>query len=217
MNTPDSSKRVRKTGKQQAILDAAISVFLEVGYESASMELVAERAATVRRTVYNHFANKEDLFHAVVQEIWRDMPVIMVNDDPLARKDPDYGLRVIANMIVDFWLPQRSVEFLRMVISESRRFPYLAASFIEVGKLPALHGLIDYIELMVAEGHMKGMDTELAARQFVGLINEPLLWYRVIDNSRGPSAKVIQNTVDAAIEMFLARHATSPDFSAQAH
>lgn len=199
--------RARAT-KRAAILDAAVRVFLEHGYEGASMELVATAAATVRRTVYNQFDNKEALFRAAVAALWQQIPSITIRDDPHAVANPELGLRRAAEMTVQFWLPERPVAFLRMVISESGRFPELADSYIRQGKLPALNGLIVYLDALRSNGHILCDDTELAARQFVGLINEPLLWYRVIDNGPAPDPAYCEAVIDEAVRTFLARYAS---------
>src|SRR5689334_21258020 len=52
--------------RRVAILEAAKNVFSEQGYELATMDDIAERAGTTKRTVYAHFENKETLFAAMV-------------------------------------------------------------------------------------------------------------------------------------------------------
>jgi AcrR family transcriptional regulator len=54
------------------ILWTAKDLFLEVGYERASMDVVAERAATSKRSLYAHFESKDKLFLAVA-ELIRDL------------------------------------------------------------------------------------------------------------------------------------------------
>jgi len=51
---------------REHILSIAKDVFLEMGFERASMDVVAARAETSKRSLYAHFANKEKLFLAVV-------------------------------------------------------------------------------------------------------------------------------------------------------
>src|SRR5260370_18688958 len=48
------------------ILWIAKDVFLEVGFERASMDVVASRAETSKRSLYSHFESKEKLFLAVI-------------------------------------------------------------------------------------------------------------------------------------------------------
>jgi len=49
-------------------VDAAIRAFQDEGYDNASMDRIAEMAGASKRTVYNHFARKELLFEAVIEQ-----------------------------------------------------------------------------------------------------------------------------------------------------
>lgn len=57
-----------KSKKRSAILEGAIDVFISTGYELASMDKIAETAGVSKRTVYNHFGSKENLFQAIVND-----------------------------------------------------------------------------------------------------------------------------------------------------
>ena len=63
--------------KHDAILDAAKRVFLREGY-SASMDLVSAEAGVSKQTVYNHFASKEGLFRAIVDDLARELLDVLV-------------------------------------------------------------------------------------------------------------------------------------------
>lgn len=66
-------ERKRDTSKKrQTILDAAQQAFIEDGYENTSMDRIAELAGASKRTVYNHFSSKEELFQAVIERLLRD-------------------------------------------------------------------------------------------------------------------------------------------------
>ncbi|MCD1260012.1 TetR/AcrR family transcriptional regulator [Paenibacillus athensensis] len=52
--------------KRESILNGAVQVFTEMGYDHASMDRIAETAGVSKRTVYNHFQNKDHLFQAVI-------------------------------------------------------------------------------------------------------------------------------------------------------
>lgn len=49
---------------RERILDAAIECFLAEGFEATTMDEIAERADVARATVFNHFAEKEQLLSA---------------------------------------------------------------------------------------------------------------------------------------------------------
>jgi TetR/AcrR family transcriptional regulator of autoinduction and epiphytic fitness len=61
-------KTRKKSKKRVAILDGAIEVFIDMGYELASMDKIAETAGVSKRTVYNHFGSKENLFLVIVDD-----------------------------------------------------------------------------------------------------------------------------------------------------
>ena len=52
--------------KEDEIISAAEKIFIRVGFENASMDEIATEAEFTRKTVYQHFANKEVLYIAVV-------------------------------------------------------------------------------------------------------------------------------------------------------
>lgn len=54
--------------KRQAILAGALSVFARDGYTRASIDTISAAAGVSTRTIYNHFADKAELFRAVIQD-----------------------------------------------------------------------------------------------------------------------------------------------------
>ena len=56
---------------RKAILEAAREVFVDDGFEQASMRKVAQRAGITHGTIYLHFRDKEDLFYQVSEEQFR--------------------------------------------------------------------------------------------------------------------------------------------------
>ena len=57
--------------KEAAILEAALTTFLAKGYDAASMDTIALTAGVSKRTVYNRFRSKEELFAATIDESCR--------------------------------------------------------------------------------------------------------------------------------------------------
>jgi AcrR family transcriptional regulator len=53
--------------RRRQLLDAALGVFLELGFRKTSMDEVARAASVSRQALYLHFSKKEELFRAVVQ------------------------------------------------------------------------------------------------------------------------------------------------------
>lgn len=61
-------KTTGQPDKRRAILTGALELFARDGYTRASLDAIAAGAGVSNRTIYNHFADKADLFQAVIQE-----------------------------------------------------------------------------------------------------------------------------------------------------
>src|SRR3569623_955858 len=66
----DGTKRERT---RAALIEAAIALIGERGYEATSLEAVARRAGMSRGAIYGNFANREALFLAVAEALWRPL------------------------------------------------------------------------------------------------------------------------------------------------
>ncbi|MGH2654356.1 MAG: TetR/AcrR family transcriptional regulator [Actinomycetota bacterium] len=61
--------RPRSPEADRAILDAAIDLFIDEGYEGMSIEGVAARAGVGKTTIYRRWASKEELIVAAIDEL----------------------------------------------------------------------------------------------------------------------------------------------------
>ncbi len=99
------------------------------------------------------------------------------------------------------------IAFTRLVISRSRRLPWIGQEFYRLGKQPLLRAFVGCIEKMIADGQLSCPHPELAAHQFLGLIQEFIIWPKVMAIGPAiqdmPPDKVI---IDEAIRMFLGRY-----------
>lgn len=193
--------------KRDAILAAATRVFLRQGYDGTSMDLVAQESGAARRTLYNQFpAGKKELFRAVVERVWSAFPVLDIVAETETPADPEIGLRRIAAAVASFWEPPLAIDFLRMVIAEGQRFPDLTDSFFKHGKTPAMSAVRAYIEKQAELGTLSIKDSERATRQFLGLIDEPLLWIRVIGRDEKFTRAERQAVIGEAVDIFLGHY-----------
>lgn len=190
--------------KRDAILSAASLVFIENGFEGASMDLVAAAAGAARRTLYNQFPDgKAELFRAVAERMWSAFPEMDIATDEAALSDPRIGLERIARGVATFWAPPLAIAFLRLVIAEGRRFPDLTKTFFDVGKTQAMTAVRDYIAELGRRGVLRVADPVLASKQFLGLVDEPVLWGRVMGDPTEISPAEIDAVVDGAVTIFL--------------
>ncbi len=118
-------KMIQGLSVRDAILRMAVPTFVELGYDKASMDEVAARAETTKRTVYAHFGNKEELFRAAlgkaVQLFQSELPQLEDTADPAAALER-YAIR-----FSDLCTWRGPVRLQRVVMSESERFADLGA------------------------------------------------------------------------------------------
>ncbi len=196
--------------KRQAILKAAARMFLERGYRGTSMELVATESGAGRQTVYNQFASKKALFDATVALLWEDMAVEKIISRVGTGCPCEEVLTEIGNAIADFWVPEEAVAFARMIIAESIQFPELARGFLVSGRDPARRAVVDYLSALRDTQALRVPDPDLAAAQFIGLLNEPLLWPRVIRGGKSLSKERRGYIVAEAVHTFVSRYRVDP-------
>lgn len=112
------------------ILLKAKDVFLELGFKRASMDAIAERADTTKRTLYAHFENKEQLFLAMI-----DLMSHLLRDK--LKGPSDYADDPIEAMVlfcgrfqkILVWGP--AVRMCRLFTAEAEYFPEGAARAYE--------------------------------------------------------------------------------------
>ena len=139
--TPD-----RGVARRQAFLQAARTVFLDQGYEAASVNDVVRLAGGSLATLYAQFGNKEGLFLAVIQDqherIMEAMLPECVDHLPL-----EQGLQVIGEKFVSAILSRDSLAFFRLVVGEGRKFPESVRRYVFVGSDRVREIIIKYVKL----------------------------------------------------------------------
>ncbi len=89
MRAGSKSTSTARTDKRAAILDAALSLFVERGYHGTAVPAVAERAHVGAGTIYRYFANKEALVNALYRCWKADLAerVLAVFSDELTTRE----------------------------------------------------------------------------------------------------------------------------------
>jgi len=113
------------------ILDAAQRVFLKRGYQSASLDEIAETAPASKPTIYAHFPGKEALFEAVVARVL-DGLTNFDGFDPKGRTVQD-KLTSLGTELVERFLDE-TIGITRATIAEADRFPALSRDVHEHGR-----------------------------------------------------------------------------------
>lgn len=116
---------------REHILYAAKNVFLEVGFERASMDVIAARAQTSKRTLYAHFESKEKLYLAII-ELVRELSLSKLKWPDDYSNDPTEALVLFCGRFLEGLLFAWTIRMCRMSIAEAERFPEGAARYFDV-------------------------------------------------------------------------------------
>ena len=189
----------RSEAKRDAILSAATETFLARGYEAATMDEIAVAANVSKRTVYNRYPSKRELFGAVTAHLYKDL---LLAETLLSNKSetPEIALPKLAQLILTHLRKPQVLGLLRLIAAEHERLPEIAAEFFKSGKGPAVGLVQNYLAAQNTLGRLKIADPLLAAQQFLGMIKESVFWPKMIGM---PIVQDDQNVVQAATEAFL--------------
>jgi AcrR family transcriptional regulator len=192
--------------KRSAILDAAVASFLDAGYDRTTLEQVARAADVSTGTLFKHFPTKAALFGAIMARVWEGGAGPGAPAPPPAG-DPRRGLAAIGMNYARLLRAPNVEGLFRVIVAEAPRFPELGRELYERGKKPYLDDLHRYLEAERAAGTLEVGDVEMAARQFLGMINDVIFWPRflVVDLEVGDAE--VRRVVSEAVETFAARYA----------
>lgn len=159
----------RVSRKREHILYAARQVFLDHGYEGASVDAIATAAQVSKATVYSHFADKQALFSEMVAEYCRQQRLVLAEIEA-EQPQIQQGLERLARTITRFLAAPGALRFGRMIIGESARFPELGKRFVESGFLPLTAHIAGYLSRAAARRELSVPDPALAAELFVNMV-----------------------------------------------
>lgn len=211
--TPAGSPRGR-VGKRQAITRAARVVFGRDGYAAAGIDAIAAAAGVSTRTIYNHFAGKEELFSAVVA----DSAAVVVN---ALGEIFERHLGEVTDLEADLvalgcaWARMQveladHVAVSRLVRTETAHVPSsLVQVWHEGGPTRAQRELARHFRRLAHEGLLHVEDPERAANHFIWLSLGELTSIQSLGLAPLTEAEVV-DTVAAGVRAFLRGYLPRP-------
>jgi TetR/AcrR family transcriptional regulator of autoinduction and epiphytic fitness len=192
--------------KRAAILDAAAREFRSRGFDNTSMDGIATAATVSKRTVYNHFASKEELFTAIVDELMSrcEAAVEYPFDE---HKTLEKQLSDIGRSAIELFASDDLQNLARVVASRFLQSPELARTVIGDSK-PLDRQVAKWIQAGQKAGRLKSQKPQRAAKQFLGLIDSFALWPQILGGKPTLSKRERDEVVQSAVAMFLSHYAT---------
>lgn len=183
-------------------MDGAIDVFISLGYELANMDKIAETAGVSKRTVYNHFGSKENLFQAIVNDFLaqrQNLKTIVYNSEiPLAVQLKAFADAEI--FLIDSLRRLGLSRFLTGVFLKDLNF-----ARVTVSKYPPVYDmLLDWLEAAERDNKIKADNKVLTARVFYSMIEGAITYPALF--SDGINKERIRPLLDEIIATFLSRY-----------
>jgi len=175
-DAPASPRQTRKELMRERtrndILDAALEVFQQEGFEQTTMEQVATQAGFSTGALYNYFENKQDIFNHATKRVFNEL--VAQFDDVLGRTMRfEDGLEMLIEMSVGFAEQAASAKYSFM-ISPGARQAWADDELHEftMGRYMELLARVQMImEMGIRENALRDQDPQYAAHAFMGLIS----------------------------------------------
>jgi TetR/AcrR family transcriptional regulator of autoinduction and epiphytic fitness len=189
--------------KRQAIVDAAIAEFRASGFDTTSMDKIAATAGVSKRTVYNHFPSKDELFAQILHELWCSVGAMQPPPYDAARPLRQQLLDLL-NKKMEMLQDGYFLDLARVAIAEGIHSPERAQEM--VARLSDKEEAVTaWLRAAQADGKLlKAGDPEIASQLLQGQLKTFAFWPQVTMNQPPLSTAMQRAVVDTAIDMFLA-------------
>lgn len=191
------------SAREAAILRATGQMLLAAPFDDVTVSSIARCAGMSKRTVYEHFKNREDLLVRAITEISRTIFM------PLKAEDAKRPLKERLSLLLQINAPAGSeatkLEFLRSIIAKARTYPVLAQQLYTNGH-GALTGFVRIeIARAVADGELSvpPPNLELAAEMLLSMAFEDTLKRLLHPDGPAQDETEVARRRDYAIAVFL--------------
>jgi len=192
--------------KRRQILAGAREVFLERGFDAASMGDIARAAGVSKGTLYVYFEDKVDLFGALVSRECEETAEAMFVLDA-AEPDLEAALTKLGLSFVEAMLRPCHVATVRTVIAVADKFPTIGLRFLEAGPNSGTRRLSAFLQAKVEQGVLEIEDTDAAASLFLSLSKDTILAPVLFGAAASIDRAQIETVVARAVKLFMSVYA----------
>lgn len=161
--------RVKTEAKREAILDAASKVFLEAGFDGASMAEIAKMVGGSKATLYSYFKSKEELFVDVMHRAAHQQLDPLVDALSQDNDNLPMALQTFGEQVLGFLCSAPTIQSRRVVVAESGRSD-IGRRFHEQGPREGMQKVAEFLARQMELGKLRPSDPLLAAQQLAALL-----------------------------------------------
>ncbi|CAN7593066.1 TetR/AcrR family transcriptional regulator [Phenylobacterium sp. LjRoot219] len=155
--------------RHEELLDRALELFLEKGFELVTMEAIAAAVGMTKRTVYARYEDKSALFRAAVQRAIERWVIPVEALQAVETEDLEATLVAIARIRQANAISPVGLRMQRIVNAESYRFPEILHA-LEHGTRPTIVYLAGLLSRYAQQGQLHIEDAEIAAATFLSMV-----------------------------------------------
>jgi TetR/AcrR family transcriptional repressor of mexJK operon len=178
---------------------------MQNGYELTSMEAVARQAGVSKLTIYSHFADKSELFRAIIQ--YRCDKVGMPESFLSEAETPiEHALIKIARNACKIIFRSDFIRLMRVVQAEALHHPEIVQIYYEVGPRRIKTAFRDLLQEFDRQGQVTIPDPVRASEQFFSLLKGEVLQRTLMFQLPAPTAEELESHIKATVAFFLAAY-----------
>jgi TetR/AcrR family transcriptional regulator, mexJK operon transcriptional repressor len=173
MKKPETKARRRPgrpTRSNEELLDKALDLFLENGFERTSIDAITASAGMAKRTVYLRYGDKMALFKAALERAIKEWIVPIENLQAAESDDIEETLLRVGQILVANIMSPAGLRLLRITNAESARMPEISAYTYQQGTEPTLAYLADLFHRRIRPGGVEMQDADEAALGFLYMV-----------------------------------------------
>ncbi|WP_019612760.1 TetR/AcrR family transcriptional regulator [Psychromonas ossibalaenae] len=197
-------KLTRSQFKHASIIQAATLEFQEKGFKVASMDDIAKRAEVSKRTVYNHFASKELLFEAILEEMLTMLSAF--EQVPFSLTVPlELQLRSLVDNEISLLKGDGFLPTAKVILGELMHSPELMTNVMQTFNKQESPLTVWFNEACEA-GALKCADPEIVVTQFIAVIKGFCFWPQLVQGEEFPNEQKSALIAQTAVEMILKQY-----------
>ena len=187
--------------KRDAIVQAAIVEFRANGFEATSVDKVAARAEVSKRTLYNHFPSKDELFAAILHILWESSASELQRAYEPKRPVRDQLLELLHSKLA-MLADDNFLALARVAIAAGLHSPERAQEMVaRIGEKDG--GMLDWVKAAQKHGALKAGDAAQAVKQLESLVKGVAFWPQVAMGQPRLTASAQKKLAAATVDLFL--------------
>ena len=170
----------RKEARPQELLASAIELFVERGFASTRLEDVARRAGVSKGTLYLYYANKEDLFKAVVRQ--SILPMIGDAEASVAEFE-GHSAELLRHVILSWWRrigATKASGISKLILAEADNFPELARFYQQEVMTRGIGMISNMLERGIRRGEFRAIDVPQTAQVLIAPLMMLSTWKHTV-------------------------------------